>query len=36
MRFGETMRTLVAETVEDPQEIDAELDALLAVFPAGS
>lgn len=36
MRFGETMRTRVAETVEDPQEIDAELDALLAVFPAGS
>lgn len=36
MRFGETMRMLVAETVEDPLEIDAELDALLAVFPARS
>lgn len=33
MRFGEALRDLVAETVDDPAEIDSELDALLQAFP---
>ncbi len=31
-RFGETLRDIVAETVSDPREIDAEIDDLIAAL----
>jgi len=31
-RFGESLRSVIAETVENPDDVDEELRFLLAVF----